>query len=173
MKDTDLTAFYGGLIKKHNLTGYHYPYDIDEILNDWTDVEWESNHDFIQWLFPTSTKSRFNPDAPTLSEMEAFVLNEVFSDKIDAAVKRYKTHLLDRNLLNFRNHNWLRISRVIQSLREVNKPEAAEEFLAFCIANCDDTDVLQESLEFWENANKLPPLFEEEVDAPLVDEEIL
>jgi len=29
--------------------------------------EWENNHDFIQWLFPTSTPSKFNPYAPVLT----------------------------------------------------------------------------------------------------------
>jgi hypothetical protein len=34
----------------------------------WPDDDLEAVHDFIQWLFPLPEPSRFNPDAPLLTE---------------------------------------------------------------------------------------------------------
>jgi hypothetical protein len=34
----------------------------------WGDDDLEAVHDFIQWLFPLPEPSRFNPDAPRLTE---------------------------------------------------------------------------------------------------------
>ena len=29
--------------------------------------QWDIHHDFIQWIFPTDTPSKYNPDAPLIS----------------------------------------------------------------------------------------------------------
>src|SRR5262245_840829 len=36
----------------------------------WGDDDLEAVHDFIQWLFPLPEPSRFNPDAPRLTEAD-------------------------------------------------------------------------------------------------------
>ncbi|MBM4067650.1 MAG: hypothetical protein FJ271_01710 [Planctomycetes bacterium] len=45
---------------------------LEQILS-WDDDEFESVHDFIQWLFPLPEPSQFNPDAPLLDEGEIAV----------------------------------------------------------------------------------------------------
>jgi hypothetical protein len=35
---------------------------------EWGDDDFEEVHDFVQWLFPLPEPSRFNPDAPLLTE---------------------------------------------------------------------------------------------------------
>ena len=48
----------------------HRGRSFDDILR-FDDAELERTHDYIQWLFPTVTASRFNPDAPTLDAATA------------------------------------------------------------------------------------------------------
>jgi hypothetical protein len=36
----------------------------------YSDEQLEDVHDFIQWLFPTPTPSRFNPHAPVLADAD-------------------------------------------------------------------------------------------------------
>jgi hypothetical protein len=48
----------------------HRGRSFDDILS-FDDVDLERSHDYIQWLFPTVTASRFNPEAPTLDAEKA------------------------------------------------------------------------------------------------------
>ncbi len=110
------------------------------ILSDmwnWSDEELEINHDFIQWMFPTSDPSRYNPDAPLLTNAS------IAEFKNDARIQINLGKSFERILAFFGfarsgadgvveslhffsrvpdvwaapNHNWLRITRVLLSLR--------------------------------------------------------
>jgi len=70
----DLIAFYKG--KAPDNKG-RFLYDIWH----YSDVQLESTHNYIQWLFPLPEKSRYNPDAP--------LLNKKF---IDVASKKGEVH---------------------------------------------------------------------------------
>jgi Opioid growth factor receptor (OGFr) conserved region len=109
---------------------------LDELLS-WRDGRLEAVHDFIQWLFPLAEPSRFNPDAPLLTEEDvgAFRADPLLRDNLQRSFERLLTFLglgrdPDGRIVegpNFRsratdvwaarNHNWLRITRILRSLR--------------------------------------------------------
>ncbi len=104
----------------------------------------EHSHDLVQWLFPTTEKSAFNSDAPVLTEEDVSVFQE---DKVMRENLRRSYHRF-LNLLgpkeeegkvvrgeNFQerygdcwsawNHNFLRITRAISSLRTLGLMQEA------------------------------------------------
>lgn len=111
----------------------------------WGDDEWEEVHDFVQWLFPLPEPSRFNPDAPLLTEADraAFRGDPLLQAKLLRSFERFLTFLglsrtaegtvvEGRNFASrvadawtFPNHNWLRITRVLRSLRLLGLEVAA------------------------------------------------
>jgi hypothetical protein len=115
----------------------------------WDDDALESVHDFIQWLFPLPEASQFNPDAPLLTaeDIAAFRTNEQLRANLRRSFDRILSFLglawdADSDIVpgpNFEsraadvwiapNHNWLRITRILGSLRLLGlKPEAKALF---------------------------------------------
>ncbi len=107
----------------------------DEILG-WDDARLEMVHDYIQWTFPLPEQSGANPWAPVLdsasiaairgsAEMQGrlraafermlsfygFALND------DAVVEGPRFASASRNWLHAGNHNHLRLTRMLRSLR--------------------------------------------------------
>jgi hypothetical protein len=102
----------------------------------WDDDSLEEVHDYIQWLFPLSEPSQFNPDAPLLTEgdIAAFKADQVLQANLAKSFERILSFLGltladdgkiaegDNFSLRFAdvwawpNHNWLRISRILRSL---------------------------------------------------------
>ncbi|HEV3255237.1 MAG TPA: opioid growth factor receptor-related protein [Gemmataceae bacterium] len=103
----------------------------------WEDGELEAVHDFIQWLFPLPEPSRFNPDAPLLTEEDvaAFRSDPLLQANLRQSFVRMLAflglsvaedggvvegpHFTRRAVAvwSFPNHNWLRITRIMRSLR--------------------------------------------------------
>jgi len=79
---TDLLAFYRGGRDTEGRT-------LDQILA-WDDVELEYVHDYIQWLFPTTRRSAFNPVAPVLTDevISFFRRDGALRDRLLAAFDR-------------------------------------------------------------------------------------
>lgn len=116
-----------------------------EQLLGWSDDDWEHEHDFIQWLFPTDTPSMYNPDAPVLDEEMAatFRADPLRRHRLRQSFDRWLTFCgvgrTDSGLAFVRarpsvwarqNHNWLRVTRVLRSLRLLGLPDEAAEFFA-------------------------------------------
>jgi len=109
---------------------------LDEILR-WRDNMLEAVHDFIQWLFPLPEPSRFNPDAPLLTsaDIAAFRQDPVLRANLRRSFERILpflglTETADGEVVEgpnfvkreglvweYPNHNWLRITRILRSLR--------------------------------------------------------
>jgi len=128
-----LIDFYCGTGRDHR--GRH----LEELLG-MDDRQFERTHDYIQWLFPTVTASRFNPEAPTLDSATAQRLRSdpVAQRRLQAALVRmlafYGLELDDSDLddpevtqaggfgsraqtwLTPGNHNYRRLSRILESL---------------------------------------------------------
>ncbi len=105
-------------------------------LWEWDDDQLEAVHDFIQWLFPLPEPSRFNPDAPLLTDEDraAFKADPQLRANLLKSFTRilhfFGLSLTDDGRVaegpNFTarapgvwaspNHNWLRITRVLRSL---------------------------------------------------------
>jgi ADP-ribosyl-[dinitrogen reductase] hydrolase len=98
-----------------------------------SDEEFESNHGFIQWAFPTAEKSNHNFNAPVLDLDSAIWLakrNDV-SEFLENMSVRFLEFLKRNDHWKSRyNHNHLRISRAIDSLRLLHSWELADWFYA-------------------------------------------
>ena len=100
---------------------------ITEIL-DQDDWFWENNNDFIQWLFPLDEESSAVRNSPVLNEQEIELIraSEAARGSLLASTDRYKVFLLNTTQWkNSYDHNHLRITRVIKSLRLLTDDETA------------------------------------------------
>jgi hypothetical protein len=123
-----LTRFFSGGVDDDGRT-------FEEIVG-WDNARLEMVHDYIQWLFPLPERSGANPSAPVLdagtiaqirgdAEMQGrlragfkrmlafygFVLER------DAVVEGPRFAAASRNWLHAGNHNHLRLTRMLRSLR--------------------------------------------------------
>jgi len=97
----------------------------------WHDDEWENEHDFIQWLFPLNEKSMSVPNAPVIREPEVSWIKDstLAQDSLRRSTERYKEFLAQEKYWKLpNNHNHLRITRVIKSLRMLCGDEKANAF---------------------------------------------
>jgi len=95
------------------------------------DAALERHHDFIQWLFPLDEPSAAVPDAPVLTEAEVAAIREstlaqcamaAATDRMDRFYRRTD------HWLRPHDHNHLRITRIIRSLRLLSGDAAADAF---------------------------------------------
>jgi hypothetical protein len=144
----------------------------------WDDARLESVHDYIQWLFPLPEPSAFNPAAPILTEaaVEAFRADPHLGQRL----LRSLTTMLDfygfalaagsggapriepaaafaakcRGWLHPGNHNHLRLTRILTSLRLLGL-EAHARALYVCLADVARDHphaVSAATLAFWQRA---------------------
>ena len=92
---------------------------IEEILA-FDDNRIEGTHNFIQWLFPLTEPSRAQPQSPVLGEGEADLIrqsNLAQQNLLLATERMLAFYRLNKRWLARFDHNHLRISRIITSLR--------------------------------------------------------
>tara|TARA_X000000950_G_scaffold249342_1_gene309138 strand:+ start:535 stop:948 length:414 start_codon:yes stop_codon:yes gene_type:complete len=99
---------------------------------DFSDEEIENTHDFIQWLFPTDTPSRYNLAAPVLNEQD--IINVKKSQKAQTNLKfsaNWFLNFLDRYSywIDRQDHNQLRIKRIKKCLGLLIDKNLSEKFL--------------------------------------------
>lgn len=158
----ELLAFYGD-DEGPNSSGY----TLEQALA-WDDEDWESQHDFIQFLFPTDEPSRDNPDAPVLdaATVARFRADPLLRHRLRRSFERWLAFCgiirTDDGLAfdnpNPRvwgraNHNWLRITRVLRSLNLLGLPDEAQAFFALLTtirAKIDPT-----TWGYWERAARI------------------
>ena len=146
-----------------------------------SDAWWDANHDHIQWVFPTREPSDYNPDAPilTVEDINAIRNSYIRQERLRLSFRRYLNFLglEEHNQLvqvgpNFEarkwvwrnfNHNWLRITRMITSLRLCGlEPEAKAFYECICKMRQDGTvkegtfQISENSFKYWEAAMKFP-----------------
>lgn len=126
---------------------------IDEI-HAWDYDTLEDVHNYIQWLFPLAARSSVNPDAPILDAEQIAAFRS--SDELKARLlESFKVMLgfygfrcedtggaieikksveypqRNRNWLSQGNHNYLRITRILTSLRILGLRQYSQAFLEF------------------------------------------
>lgn len=122
---------------------------LDAILA-WSDDELEEVHDFIQWLFPLPEPSQYNPDAPLLTEGDIQVFRS--EPKLQVNLRRSFDRILEflglawkdgsvvegpsfevrrPEVWDFPNHNWLRITRILRSMRLLGLEAEAQALYAW------------------------------------------
>ncbi len=148
-------------------------------FSDW---EFENTHDFIQWMFPLELKSNHSKTAPVVSKKD---LEEMLNDpdvrknllkslnvaedfwgftvehqsitgEKPVGFKRYDS----LNWPALSHHNYIRISRVIHSLKIFGLDKEAQELYEFLeneFYAIYRLQVGQETLESWKNALKMGP----------------
>jgi hypothetical protein len=144
-------------------------------LWNYTDVQLEHGHDFIQWLFPLTTKSQYTSTDPILTHEDIQYFhthasvrkNMVISFK--TMMKFYGFSVIEYNgkITNIRmadtakihrwirprNHNFNRITRMLTSLHLLGLHDEARAFwhvLSLCIYPTFK-QVLGSSYTYWKN----------------------
>ena len=137
----------------------------------------EYTHDYIQWLFPTDARSRFQPEAPlvdatcrsrfqtdvrlrvslerSLVRMLAFYGLELATDDHGSEITRAPTFAVRaQNWLTRGNHNFLRLTRILRSLDLLGRRDLAlalESALEQIYSEFSDT-IGSDTIRFWRSA---------------------
>jgi hypothetical protein len=122
-----------------------------------SDNQLEEVHDYIQWLFPLQTRSGAQPGAPVLTQAE------IDGIRADPRATDTLVRATERMLGFYRNtawwltgydHNHLRITRILHSLRLLVGPEAARSFHKAILAmhEAAGAPVNARSLHYWAEA---------------------
>jgi|SRR5579859_1817458 len=170
MSNSKLLNFYTGVA----------PDDIGRYLSEilkWSDDELELRHDYIQWLFPLIERSGFNPSAPvldgqTIQEFQSRPdLQRVMRSSFLRMLGFYGLEIVEsrpptvrrasfftersKNWLTFSNHNHLRITRILKSMRILGLDVEATA-LFDCLASIyneestkDFPGISDETFRFW------------------------
>jgi hypothetical protein len=152
---------------------------LPEILA-WNFDQLEFVHDYIQWLFPLRERSMFNPDAPVLDDRQrdAFRKNEELQAAVllsfrlmlsfygfdleegDPPRVVQSANFPDRsaNWLTSGNHNFLRITRILKSLRLMGLEQYAKAFFAALegIYQTSAMTIGAGSFQYWKQAVTAP-----------------
>jgi hypothetical protein len=114
----------------------------------------EIHHDFIQWWFPTKTPSKFSQAAGVLTDADVLAFKHNASAQINAHTLRLKYAAYARlhpmwNNPDF-NHNYMRITRAIESTRLLVSDEEADHFFSrVCLPGIRKGLVSAETVQFW------------------------
>ena len=119
-----------------------------------SDEELERRHDFIQWLFPLPEPSAAVPGSPVLRVADIEALRS--SPRAQANLSASATRMLlfyERTgwWRRASDHNHLRITRIIRSLRVLVGDHAADAFrlTILDLAEASDAPINATSLRYW------------------------
>ena len=130
------------------------------LLNDiwaFSDAEIERTHNFIQWLFPLAEASLSVPGSPTLTsdEIAALRLSVAAKTSIVESADWYSAFLSRHSHWKAKyDHNHLRITRAIKSLRLLVSDEEANRFRhsVFALLGDDLAVIDKKAKSFWNAA---------------------
>jgi len=171
----DIIGFYQGVVR--NQEGY----SINDILK-FSDEKLEDNHCYIQWIFPLPERSKAVPGSPFLRQADINEFNDsgVLQSKmielfyrvagfyglgvqIDPETEAMTIKVMPSdglfekktaNWLTPHNHNFLRISRIIRSLKLAGLEQWAQGFYkCMCeIYENNKTTIGPVTKQFWDKA---------------------
>jgi hypothetical protein len=132
-----------------------------------SDDELMHTHDVVQWLFPLTDPSNFNPDAPILTEKEIdlFRADSRLQKNLLASFHRFMQvfglafehgeirQVADKDIWMHLNHNWLRFTRILKSLTILGLKDEAMAFFRFLERKIGNVD----SMAYWRTAVGLGP----------------
>lgn len=146
----------------------------------WDYQKLEYTHDYIQWLFPLKEKSRFNLNAPVLNDevIQAFRTKENLRVRLRKSLKvmlrfyglQCNEHGLSdieitksdeyqkrkSNWVEQKNHNYLRITRILTSLSILGLEHYAQAFFK-CLSQIyteESKNIGSETYAYWKSAVK-------------------
>jgi len=170
MSNSAIVAFYSG--QAADAEGRR----IEDIWA-WDNQRLEDVHNYIQWLFPLVDRSRFNPHAPTLTEddIQTFRASQELRTRVLSSFQRIlqfyglqcqvqESAIVVTPAANFStrktewlrwgNHNHLRITRILTSLRVLGL-EGYAQALFRCLTELYQTEqgaIDPRSYDFWKKA---------------------
>jgi hypothetical protein len=143
------------------------------VIWSWDHRRLEMVHDFIQWLFPLPDPSRFNPDAPLLTQTDiaAFRADTDLQDRVRRSldlmlsflglkrdgpgIARMAAFTDKAHWLEPTNHNHLRLTRIMLFLGHAGLKAEAANLLA-CLEDIAAKEgaglILPRTLDFWRAA---------------------
>jgi hypothetical protein len=123
------------------------------------DEKLEKTHDYIQWLFPNREVSSVNPKAPLLTDevVEEFKSNSYLLKNVkislDRMIKFYEMDEENPWWCTKNNHNYLRCTRILNTLREFGMIEELSEFYSKLMIIADNNEVIHGlTRSYWEDA---------------------
>ncbi len=122
-----------------------------------TDDDAENNHDYIQWMFPLDEPSQAVNGAPVLNDFDIDEIrqNQMAINNLEESV-RWFLGFLERkdHWVTKYDHNHLRITRAIKSLRLLTSDLVAERFRYKVIELAGNNLSLidQKARDFWASA---------------------
>ena len=146
-------------------------------IRRWDDARLEAVHDYIQWLFPTQQRSRFNPNAPGVNteDVKAFRADERLRTEVVASLRQMLAfygfsyeeedgHPIietgedweekSEQWFHVGNHNLLRITRILDCLSTMGLGGHAQSLLEALETVCEEEPgtVGERTLDFWRGA---------------------
>lgn len=129
----------------------------------YSNSQFEAFHDFIQYLFPLNEKSYHSTTAPVLSteDIKQLRSSELAKNNMLKSLNKFRDFLgigEERNSERIKfwchpsNHNLLRITRAIRSLRLFGLEKEAKEFYNDVSELARETKGMKVSREFWDRA---------------------
>lgn len=117
----------------------------------------ERTHDYIQWLFPLDEPSMAVPDAPVLTPEDVRAIRESPLAPCALAAATDRMEIFFRRTAEWlrpHDHNHLRITRIIRSLRLLRGHEEADAFRASVLKRVEAAraPVSARSLGYWMTA---------------------
>ena len=121
------------------------------------DAAIEQAHDFIQWTFPLRERSGAQPNAPTLTEEDVETIRESFGPQAALAAMTDRMAVFyyrNGHWLTASDHNHLRITRIIKSLRLLRGDALADAFRTLILERVKEagSPVGKPTLGFWDRA---------------------
>ena len=125
-KDYNLEQFLNGTGKDNYDRTYH------QLLLQ-TDEELECNHNYIQYLFPIQKRSIYALFAKTVtkSEISQWHLEKIRENIHDAYERMMQFYETNNHWITPCNHNYKRLSRILESLRLFGLNEEADELFSY------------------------------------------
>jgi len=162
---SDIAEFLRGFTPDHR--GRHF----GEMLI-FSDEKLEQCHDQIQWMFPLHEYSNHADTYPVITksfieqsrnfnvlhDMQCnLILGKERMEKFYGIVKDDKDIDKQRKWCRDGNHNLLRITRIIRSLRLFGLETIAQEFYSNALEAADYFGISQRTLDFWKKAAEDDP----------------
>ncbi|WP_112661612.1 opioid growth factor receptor-related protein [Microvirga flavescens] len=134
--------------------------DSSRTLDDalaFSDDALEYVHDYIQWLFPLPTRSMAQPGAPILTPQDIAQIRtdeRALANLQRASQRMREFYERTDGWLTFNDHNHLRITRILRSLKLLVGPEVANDFYAFIAKRHENANapVNPRNVRYWTEA---------------------
>ncbi len=129
---------------------------LDQILSQ--DDSWlEADHSYIQWLFPLLEESQQVHDAPVLVQEDVQRIKDnplAIQNHRKALTRMLKFYSDNDQWLVPMDHNHLRITRILKSVRLLHSLERAEEVYNFFMerAHIAGNPIQSRNVAFWTDA---------------------